>query len=380
MAKVAKRRGRYILDFYDHQGKRRRVTLPSGTSKKAADEALRDIQDRLSTGTYMPEAKVPKFEQVADDWLAYKKPNIRQSTWSMYDRIIKLHLQDLMDLKINQITIATVEKWITGKQEQNANLASLRKWIVTFNQIMAYAVRHRYIAFNPVRDAERPKDQGQAEAKIIRILKPHEIRAFLENVTGRKYQVFFKLAIMSGVRQGELIGLKWTDIDWINSQVHIQRTFNCGRWYRPKSKASNRRIDIGPDMLSDLRVWHKECPESELNLVFPNLRGNPIDATSMLRLDFHPAMKKAKIGRVRFHDLRHTYASLLIDQGENVKYIQRQLGHTNPTVTLNVYAHLIRDQNQEAVRRLENTVFTSTGHNWVTIGKKAQKKRFAIVS
>jgi len=81
---------------------------------------------------------------------------------------------------------------------------------------------------------------------------------------------------------------------------------------------------------------------------------------------FEPALKKAELGKVRFHDLRHTYASLLIEQGENIKYIQTQLGHSNPTVTLNVYAHLMRPYNQESARRLEDSVFRPSGHNLVT--------------
>jgi integrase len=85
---------------------------------------------------------------------------------------------------------------------------------------------------------------------------------------------------------------------------------------------------------------------------------------------FEPALKKAGTGKVRFHDLRHTYASLLIEQGENIKYIQNQLGHSNPTVTLNVYAHLMKPVNQEAACRLENTIFQTSGSKMVADNKK----------
>jgi integrase len=85
----------------------------------------------------------------------------------------------------------------------------------------------------------------------------------------------------------------------------------------------------------------------------------------MLRRCFRPALKAAGLPCIRFHDLRHTYASLLIAQGENIKYIQNQLGHSSPTITLNVYAHLIKDRNPEAARRLENSVFGDSGSNMV---------------
>jgi site-specific recombinase XerD len=94
----------------------------------------------------------------------------------------------------------------------------------------------------------------------------------------------------------------------------------------------------------------------------------------MVNRHFNPALKKAGIERIRFHDLRHTYASVLIEQGENIKYIQSQLGHSSPTVTLNVYAHLMKPVNQEATCRLENTVLNSTGHNLVTKTKKGIKE------
>ena len=85
---------------------------------------------------------------------------------------------------------------------------------------------------------------------------------------------------------------------------------------------------------------------------------------------FEPALEKTGIGKVRFHDLRHTYASLLIEQGENIKYIQSQLGHSSPTVTLNVYAHLMKSVNQEAACRLENTIFQTNGSKMVANNKK----------
>ena len=107
------------------------------------------------------------------------------------------------------------------------------------------------------------------------------------------------------------------------------------------------------------------CPPNELDLVFPNESGNPINHSNMLSRHFFPAMKEAGVGKIRFHDLRHTYASLLIEQGENIKYIQSQLGHASPVVTLNVYAHLMNAVNQESPSRLENAVFGNFGSRMV---------------
>ena len=151
--------------------------------------------------------------------------------------------------------------------------------------------------------------------------------------------------MLSQSRQGELLGLKWTDVDWFNQQIKIERTYNKKTWLEPKSKAAYRSIDIGPSMMAELKKWNKICPKTELDIVFPNQIGRPIDQSKMLSRKFYPVLRKAQIPRIRFHDLRHTYASLLIEQGENIKYIQTQLGHSSPTMTLDVYAHLMKPVN-----------------------------------
>jgi len=237
------------------------------------------------------------------------------------------------------------------------NISTLRKILVTVGQIMGYAVRHKYIDYNPVREAERPRDQGNEKEQKIGILKPKEIKSFIDSLESQKYKTLFKLAIMSGARQGELLGLKWSDVDWKNSQIHIQRTYNNGTWYDVKTKASNRKIDLGPSMMGDLKKWKLACKPNDMNLIFPNKVGKPINHSNMRFRYFYPALEDSGIEKIRFHDLRHTYASLLIEQGENIKYIQSQLGHSSPTVTLNVYAHLMNSVNQASAKRLENAIF-----------------------
>ena len=112
-------------------------------------------------------------------------------------------------------------------------------------------------------------------------------------------------------------------------------------------------------MVRRLKEWKLACPPNKLDLVFPNQSGDPLDRSYVLTNYFWPALKTAGLPRIRFHDLRHSYASLLIDQGENIKYIQKQLGHSKPTVTLDIYAHLLEDDNPEAAGRLDEKIFGS---------------------
>jgi integrase len=393
MACITKRRGRYVIDCYDQTGKRYRKTMKAGTTKDAAKTELREIETKIERRTFMHEKKTPLFSEVKAQWLDYKKQFLRETTHETYETNCRIHLSELDNLKINRINTATIEKFISILQdkakstattrkpgfiptgsEKKIRLMTARKIIVILNQVMAYAVRHRFIDYNPVRDAERPRSQGrEGEEKNIAILNPGQIRVFLENVPDQKYKTLFLAAIMTGARQGEILGLKWSDVDFTKKQISINRTFNMGRFFTPKTKGSARRIDLAPMLVKALAAWKLKSGGKDDDLVFysvcsdqdkekskepeMDVRG-PMNYSNMVQRHFWKALKKAEIPRIRFHDLRHTFASLLIEQGENIKYIQSQLGHSSPTVTLNVYAHLMKGENQEAACRLEKSIFS----------------------
>jgi integrase len=371
MACIRKRLGRYVIDCYDQNGKRYRKTLPMGTNKDQARKELREIEARIERRTFLHEKKTPFFSMVKAQWLEYKKTRCRETTWEMYGGHLKNHFADLDGKRIDRITTATVENFITAKQGEAMSLGTLRKVMVTLNEIMAFAVRHRMIDFNPVRDAERPKSTGKVdETHEMSILTPDQISAFLDAEPDEKYKTLFLVALMTGARQGEILGLKWSDIDFIKKQIHIKRTFNHERWFELKTKGSIRKIDLAPMVVRTLAEWKLKSGGQDDDLVFRSEAGTPIGCYNLTRRHFVPALKKAGLQRIRFHDLRHTYASLLLSQGENLKYVQIQMGHSSPTVTLNVYAHLMKGENQEAAVRLESSIFQATGHNLVTNEKK----------
>jgi integrase len=310
------------------------------------------------------------FKAVAKEFIEGKKPNLRANTFETYEGIIKNHFHysddeerkgvSLDPMKITKVTTAIVEKYIRSRQNEGWNIATLRKTLMVMGQIFNYAVRHRYIEFNPLREAERPRrrgHEGENEEKKMKVLSPAQVKALLGKAKEQKYNMLITLAAFTGMRQGELLGLKWEDIDWEAKQIHVQRTFTKGRFFATKTKTSNRRIDLAPTVMTDLKKWKLASGKNELGLVFSNEAGQPMNYSNMMNRHFFPALKETGLPRVRFHDLRHTYASIMIEQGENLKYIQSQLGHSSPTVTLNVYAHLMKPANQEAACRLEKAIF-----------------------
>ena len=366
MACISKRRGRYVIDCYDQNGKRYRKSMKAGITKEAARKELHEVEMKIEKRTFIYEKNAPLFSEVASQWLEYKKFYLRETTWELSQGHTRVHFADLDNLRINQITTPTIEKWITTKQTGGININTLRRVLVTLNQILKYSVRHRYLDSNPARDAERPTDKGKEVKDKIRILTPAQIQALIEKLDSQKYRTLILLAIMTGARCGELLGLKWSDLDMVNNQIRIQRTFNGGRFFDTKTKGSKRNIDLSPKIMLELKKWKLACPPNDLDLVFPNEAGQPINYCNMVQRYYQKALRASGCPKIRFHDLRHTYASLLIEQGENIKYIQTQLGHSSPTVTLSVYAHLMKPVNQEAAIRLENNIFQTTGHNLVT--------------
>ena len=127
MACISKRRGRYVLDYYDDQGCRSRKTLKKGATLKAAKTKLREIEEQLARGVYIDDRRMPTFEKVADYWLETKKSNIRESTWTIYESHVRNHLAELRNMQINRITTGRIEKMIAGYQLKGQNIGTIRK-------------------------------------------------------------------------------------------------------------------------------------------------------------------------------------------------------------------------------------------------------------
>ncbi len=360
MATVAKRRGKYVLDFYDQAGKRRWVTLPEGTTKKEAKEALAEIEKQVKHGTYMPIRVIPAFSEIADTWLTSKASCVRESTHQQYKGHVTNHLNPFLgEMKVTQVTFGVLEKFKNDALNREVTPATLRKVFVTLNAILDYAVKVRCLEHNPAIYVDRPSGGGVHDAEAngqMNVFNPDQIRMLLDAADTGRDKILYMTAVLTGMRQGELLGLKWDDIDWANCQIQVRRSYNHGEFYEPKTKTSKRRIDLAPELVHELKKWNLACPKGELNLVFPTTTGTTDDAVNMLKRRFFPALDRAGLHRIRFHDLRHTYASLLIDQGEHPKYIQVQMGHSSIKITMDIYGHLMNSVNREAACKLGRCV------------------------
>ncbi len=163
--------------------------------------------------------------------------------------------------------------------------------------------------------------------------------------------------------------MRWQDIDWEKDQIRVRQSIH---WLRdkdrdsetppfvfstPKSNASRRRIDMSPRLRKILRECQIASGENPYDLVFATEAKKPINPDSFYKKRFLPAVKAAEIGKVRLHDLRHTFGSIKIDQGENLPYVKDQMGHSSIQTTVDIYGHKLKEQNREAAARTDQVVF-----------------------
>lgn len=353
---VVKRSGTYYAVYRD--GTRQRWER-AGNSKKQADKLLAKRMNEINMSCFV-EPKQITFKDFAQKWLEdYARINIRPATYTSYEGIIRMHLNpDLGHKWLEKVTAGDIQQIISRKiSKEGLSPKTAINIIVVVKEMLAHAVAWDYLYRNPAEKVKRPR----IEEKEMDFLISDEVKSLLHHVS-EEYYTFFLTAILTGMRRGELVGLKWTDINWNSSEIVVRRALYKGEFSSLKTRNANRRILMSPMLRHAMEQHRLLGRKSERNLIFCNREGNPIDANNMVKREFYPALERAGIRRIRFHDLRHTYASLLIAQGENIKFIQSQLGHSSAKTTLDRYGHLMPNLENDAAKRLDKNVF---GENFV---------------
>jgi integrase len=219
------------------------------------------------------------------------------------------------------------------------------------------------ISRNPTEDADLPR----WEKREMRALSPEEVARFREAATSDPWSVLFDLALVSGMRPAEILGLRWGDVDLGRGSLIVQQTLvrrgKAWRFEPPKTKKSSRTIPL-PRSVARALAAHKaqqskirlKCgPEyQDHDLVFAAANGIPLDSGSLVRRHFKPILLRAKLPKtIRFYDLRHTCASLLLAAGENAKVVSERLGHAGVTITLDTYGHVMPGMQEQATAKIE---------------------------
>jgi integrase len=317
----------------------------------------------LHRGPYRQMKKIT-FDEFARKWMQeYAQGSVKASTYESYDSVLRMHLLPFFGpMELAKITLEDVQRYVTTKQrEGRVKPKTINNTLVPFKEMFTHAVRWGYLRENPAHYVEKPR----VPHREMDFLTKEEIHCFLSAVPQDRYP-FFLAAILTGMRLGELLAMKWSNVDWHREQYVVRESLYKGRFVEPKSASSKRAINLARTLLDALRTHKARQSERRLqtgevyqdhDLIFCTALGTPLDRGNVVKRDFWPLLRQAGLRRIRFHDLRHTFATLLIAQGESPKYIQAQLGHASIQVTMDRYGHLLPDVNQQAARRLEDSLF-----------------------
>lgn len=299
---------------------------------------------------------------------------MKRSTWQAYDSHIRVHFKPALGaLALRAIHEDTIQGYMAAKLAAGAKPKSIKNHLVILKGMLKYAVKWGYLATNPAAEVKAPR----VEREEMDFLTPEEVRHLLtakgkedgEPAIRPGWYVPIKLATFSGLRPGEQFALHIGNLDFRAGQVRVRRelfwewkrhTAGQPRWHitSPKTKTSIRNVDLPPDLLEDLRGYIVGLRDKDPDrLLFATSNGTPLDPKNIVDRVFRKALERAELRRVRWYDLRHTYASLQLAAGANIKYLSQQMGHASVQITLDRYSHLMKDSHPAQAARLSSLLF-----------------------
>jgi integrase len=305
----------------------------------------------IRSGEASPPA--PRLAEYAAAWLDGLEGLVLPSTVEAYAGRLQRHvLPRLADRRLDEIDVDDILALLSDLRKQGYSGTTIAVVLTPLSRLFTHAVRRGLIEVNPVSKldrSERPRVSRQERP----VLNREEIGRLLEAAPPR-FRTLLATAILSGLRQGELLGLHWRDVDFDNELIHVRTALDRKRRDAPpKTERAVRDVILMPALAEALQQHKKETRFNQPHdYVFTTRTGTPHHAPNIGLRALKPALERAGLQPVRWHDLRHTFASLLIAGGANITFVSRQLGHTSSQITLGIYAHLL-DGDEQARRSRE---------------------------
>jgi integrase len=359
-----------------HGTTRKTVSKGGYRTKREAQAALTEALASHQSGTRVEPSKLTVAQYLEDHWLPTVRQDLKPSTFNGYEAIVKSRIiPHLGGIKLTNLTGGDVGRMLTalsetgnrrGKRPGTTGLSkrSLRNTHTVLHSALAAAVKADHLVRNPVDKVKRPK-ASNPEMSTWTI---DELRAFLAATAEDRWGACWHLALMTGLRRGELVGLRWSDVDLDASRLSVWQsvTKTNGRVVvgDPKSESGKRPVSLDAGTVAVLRRWRRRQLEERMawgeawedsGYVFTTEDGRRVDPES-LAWWFAKAVRTAGVPVIRFHDLRHTHATQWLANGGDMFVLQRRLGHHSITITVDRYGHLVPGQQEEAAARVAAAV------------------------
>jgi integrase len=331
-------------------GKRKQITRSGFKTKKEAQEEAAKILRELKTGEY--EDHSFRFAELVTLWLEEKETTCRPSTLYSYKRALNARIMPEFERKVvSDIKPLDIHRFYQKLLKEGLTTRYISYVDTILKSILDKGVAFEIISSNPAKKAKRPKVQKAKQDSWT----VEQANTFLSAAkVHAKHYIAYYLALHTGMRIGEILGLKWSDIQ--GNQIHVQRTITLqeGQYTLgdPKTFSSNRIIYITDEVVQELEEHKKTATKNPLDLVVCTSRGK-IMWPYTLRYQMKNLCEKLDLPLIRFHDLRRTHTSILMDLGVNPKVISERLGHSDVAITFNTYTDTYEKQHIEATQKLE---------------------------
>lgn len=345
--------------------RRRRYFSVKGT-RRDAERALTDALHQRDTGIDLEPARLTVAEYF-ERWLRdYAQHNVAESTFELYAGVIRRHLvPNLGAVRLPELRPAHIQAAYGRSLESGLSGRTVLQHHRLLREALGHAVRWQLIARNPADAVTAPRP----ERTEMRVLDEEGVRSLLRAAQGTELEALLHVALATGARQGELLGLRWADVDLDQLELRIVRTarYFAGRGVvmaAPKTHRSRRPIALSTStqrVLNEHRAAQNtrrlKLGEAWANhgLVFPSSVGTPTYARNLSRA-YKRIVAKAGLDGIRFHDLRHTAATLMLIAGVHPKVVSERLGHSTVSITLDTYSHVLPDMQHEAAAVLDDVL------------------------
>ena len=359
--------GGWMAQYAVHTAEgRKRRTLYGKTRAEVAAKLAKALSDR-GDGLVFDAGKL-KVGEYLERWLRDSvEGNVRPRTFSNYRLQARRHITPALGgIKLKALTPAHVQGLYRQKLDAGLSAASVRSIHAVLHRALKQALRWGLVPRNVTEAVDIP----QLVHEEVRALSPEEARVFLEAARGDRYECMYVVAVTVGLRRGEVLGLKWTDVDLeaatlrVARQLQRMRDGSGLRFTAPKG-GKGRTVSLPPRTVEALRAHRARQAQERLkagslyrdgNLVFATRVGTPLGPSNIDRRSFKPLLAKAGLPDVRFHDLRHTCATLLLSKGVNPKFVQELLGHADVGLTLNTYSHYLPSMGDQTAAAMEGAL------------------------
>jgi integrase len=304
------------------------------------------VRDRQSLAAYL------------EDWLDGKRSKLRPRTHVRYCQLLRVHvIPTLGKVALTKVTPQALERLYAARLDAGSAARTVRHVHAVTHNALEQAAKWGLVARNVASLATPPA----AEQHEMVTFDEKQLNHFLGAAMGERFEALFVIAVTTGMRQGELLALRWRDVDLDRATLSVRQSLQWTKqgplFTAPKTKKSRRQIELTRSGVATLRAHRKRMIEQRLavgdaweenDLVFPNEIGKPMDGSNLSERDLRRVLTRSGLPRIRFHDLRHTAATILLGRGVHPKLVSEMLGHADVRITLDLYSHVTPTMHREA--------------------------------